>query len=184
MASPNLQQYADPESKADFKGNVDTTEVMVDAKLAADKEHNLTLREALRAYPKAITWSILLSSAVVMEGYDTMLIGSYLAFPSFNATFGNTMSDGSPLITAPWQSAITNGAYIGEILGLAITGWFVDKYGNKKVMLVSTILLIAFIFLSFFGNTLGLQLAGQILCGIPWGACKSRFSVRPVVLTI
>ena len=25
------------------------------------------------------------------------------------------------------------------------------------------------IFLSFFGKSLGVQLAGQILCGIPWG---------------
>ena len=33
----------------------------------------------------------------------------------------------------------------------------------------ATVLMIAFIFLSFFGMTLGEQLAGQILCGIPWG---------------
>lgn len=44
------------------------------AQAATAKEHSLTLSQALRAYPKAIMWSILLSSAVVMEGYDTLLV--------------------------------------------------------------------------------------------------------------
>ncbi|KAK5949970.1 hypothetical protein OHC33_008931 [Knufia fluminis] len=154
----------------------------VGAQNATAKEHNLTLRQALKAYPKAIMWSILLSSAVIMEGYDTLLIGSYLGFPSFNNTFGNQVVDGAPSITAPWQSAITNGAYIGEILGLQATGYLVGWYGNKKVMGGATMMMIAFvcitlmvksesteanaqqIFISFFGNTLTLQLIGQILC--------------------
>jgi len=77
--------------------------------------------------------------------------------------------DGSLQITAPWQAAITNGAYIGEIIGLQITGWIVDSYGNRFTMGLATLLMIAFIFISFFSETLGGQLAGQILCGIPWG---------------
>lgn len=47
-----------------------------DAAQATAKEHNLTLRQSLRAYPKAIAWSVLLSTAVVMEGYDTLLVSS------------------------------------------------------------------------------------------------------------
>lgn len=45
-----------------------------EAQSATTKEHNLTLAESVRAYPKAIIWSILLSSAVIMEGYDTLLV--------------------------------------------------------------------------------------------------------------
>lgn len=44
------------------------------AKQATAKEHALTLGQALKAYPKAIMWSLLLSSAVIMEGYDTILV--------------------------------------------------------------------------------------------------------------
>jgi SP family general alpha glucoside:H+ symporter-like MFS transporter len=40
-----------------------------DAKTATNREHAMTLREALRKYPKAIGWSVLLSLAVAMEGY-------------------------------------------------------------------------------------------------------------------
>ena len=45
-----------------------------DAQAATNKEHDLTLMESIRAYPKAIAWSVLLSSAVIMEGYDTILV--------------------------------------------------------------------------------------------------------------
>lgn len=72
-------------------------------------------------------------------------IGSYLGFPSFNRTFGNQIVDGEPSITAPWQSAVANGAYIGEILGLQITGYLVGWYGNKKVMAGATVLMIGFV---------------------------------------
>jgi len=49
-------------------------EISEDARLATTKEHQLSLRQGLRAYRKAIMWSILLSSAVIMEGYDTILV--------------------------------------------------------------------------------------------------------------
>lgn len=113
-----------------------------------------------------------------MEGYDTILIGSFFAFPSFLNSFSNTAtSDGTLEITAPWQAALGNGAYIGEILGLQVTGWVCDKYGFRVTMAIATTLMIGFIFISFFGMSLGAQLAGQILCGIPWGAYQTITTV-------
>lgn len=40
-----------------------------DAEAGTHREHTMTLREAVRRYPKAIGWSVLLSLAVAMEGY-------------------------------------------------------------------------------------------------------------------
>jgi hypothetical protein len=59
-----------------FQGqtSVSEKEVTEEARLATSKEHNLTIRQGIRAYKKAIGWSILLSSAVIMEGYDTILV--------------------------------------------------------------------------------------------------------------
>jgi SP family general alpha glucoside:H+ symporter-like MFS transporter len=100
--------------------SVSEKEVTEEARMATSKEHNLTVRQGIKAYKKAIGWSILLSSAVIMEGYDTILvspchlglvmvadpqIGSYLGLPAFNNTFGNQVVDGTPSITAPWQAA-------------------------------------------------------------------------------
>lgn len=41
--------------------------------------------------------------------------------------------------------SVGNGAYIGEIIGLQLTGWFVTKYGNKKVMGAATVMMIGFV---------------------------------------
>jgi hypothetical protein len=58
--------------------SVSEKEVTEEARLATSKEHNLTVRQGIKAYKKAIGWSILLSSAVIMEGYDTILVSAGL----------------------------------------------------------------------------------------------------------
>lgn len=54
-----------------------------DAKESTQTEKAMSLRTALKVYPKAIGWSVAISMAIVMEGYDTLLIGSFYAYPSF-----------------------------------------------------------------------------------------------------
>ena len=58
------------------------------AKEATDHEHSMTLMEAIKLYPKAVGWSILLSTAIVMEGYDVVLLSSFYALPQFNKKYG------------------------------------------------------------------------------------------------
>jgi hypothetical protein len=43
------------------------------AKEAIAAEHKLSAGEAVRAYPMAIFWSLMVSMCVIMEGYDTIL---------------------------------------------------------------------------------------------------------------
>lgn len=50
------------------------------AREANDREHTLTLRDALRLYPKAIGFSLLFSTAIIMEGYDLSLLGSFYGY--------------------------------------------------------------------------------------------------------
>ena len=38
------------------------------AKSATEKERNMTLIQGIRLYPKAIAWSMLISTCIVMEG--------------------------------------------------------------------------------------------------------------------
>lgn len=51
-----------------------------DAKAATDREHDMTVRQALRLYPKAVMFSLIFSTAIIMEGYDTALLGSFYGF--------------------------------------------------------------------------------------------------------
>lgn len=45
-------------------------------KNAVAQDLNLTVLQAIRLYPKSILWSVIMSTALIMEGYDTVLLGA------------------------------------------------------------------------------------------------------------
>lgn len=59
-----------------------------EAKDGTEHEHSMGLMQAIKLYPKAVGWSILLSTAIVMEGYDVILLSSFYALPQFNKKYG------------------------------------------------------------------------------------------------
>lgn len=70
------------------------------AKAATDKEQKMTLLQGIRTYPKAVAWSVLISTCIAMEGYDISLVNNFYAFPTFNRKYGELMADGSYQIPA------------------------------------------------------------------------------------
>jgi hypothetical protein len=48
----------------------------VEARAATEHEHQMSLWEALKLYPRACWWSFVVSLVVIMDGYDTALIGT------------------------------------------------------------------------------------------------------------
>lgn len=160
-----------------------------EAKDATQKEHNMSFMQAIKLYPKAVGWSILLSTAIVMEGYDVVLLSSFYALPQFNKKYGELLPSGEYTVPAPWKSGLSNGALCGEILGLFINGIVSEKYGYRKTMIVSLAMMIAFIFIPFFSHNIQTLLVGgkfsrsalftssltqlEILCGIPWGVFQT-----------
>lgn len=161
---------------------------VADAKQAASAEQNMTLMTAIKTYPKAIGWSVLLSSTLIMEGYDLALLGGLYANPTFNQKFGEYNPDDDKWnVSAAWQSGLSNGARAGEIFGLILAGWVSDRYGYKFTIIGSLGLIIAFIFGLFFAPNVKVLVVSNILCGIPWGAFQSvtpayASEVAPVAL--
>lgn len=140
------------------------------AKEAADEEHQVTLLEALRRYPKAVLWSVLLSTCIIMEGYDIVLMQSFWAQPAFSRKFGEfNASTNSYQISASWQNGLGNAVSVGTIIGAFANGYFIHRYGYRPVLLGSLVAICAFIFISFFAPNAPVLLVGQFLCGIPWG---------------
>lgn len=43
-------------------------QTILNAKAASDKEHQMSLWQGIRLYPKAIGWSVLISTCIAMEG--------------------------------------------------------------------------------------------------------------------
>ena len=83
------------QSVEDTKVPLDLDNVIEDARIATQKEHRMSLWKGLKLYPKAVGWSILISAAIIMEGYDVVLMGSFYGYPAFNRKYGKLMSDGS-----------------------------------------------------------------------------------------
>lgn len=158
-----------------------------DANKASKSEQSMTLMDGLRLYPKAVAWSVLLSTAIIMEGFDKVLIGNLIAVPAFKQRFGSQLADGTYEVTAAWQSGLSNGAFVGEFCGLLLNGIIADHFGYKKTMIGALFAVNLFIFLVFFAQNIVMLLIGLILCGIPWGVfqtltCTYAAEVVPVPL--
>lgn len=140
------------------------------AKRAAEDEHNLTVINALRKYPQAVMWSALVSTSIIMEGYDIVLIYSFFAQSAFAKKYGDYIpSSDSYQISASWQAGLSNAVGVGTIIGAFANGYLTHKFGYRKVLLASLASIIAFVFLTFFAPNLPVLLVGELLCGIPWG---------------
>jgi SP family general alpha glucoside:H+ symporter-like MFS transporter len=47
-------------------------------------EKDLGPLEALKAYPMAVVWALVMATCVIMEGYDTNLMGNFFAYRESN----------------------------------------------------------------------------------------------------
>jgi hypothetical protein len=155
--------------------NPDLPQLLDEAKYATHVEKSMTILQAFKTYPKAVMFSMILSTGIIMEGYDVVLLANFYAFPSFNRRYGSpTGNPKNPYqIPAPWQAGLSNGANVGEIIGLFINGIVSERYGYRKTMLVSLVSVAGFIFIPFFAKSLIDLQIGEILCGIPWGVFQT-----------
>lgn len=126
----------------------------------------------------------------------TFLSPNSYAYPVFNRKFGVLAADGVYRISSAWQAGLSNGTQVGSIIGLAINGCessrrafsatlkqsltsFLgltgasERFGYKKTMIVSLIVMIATIFTPVFAPNIQVLLVGQILMGIPWGVFQT-----------
>lgn len=76
----------------------------------------MSVMDAVRLYPKAVMFSLAFSTAVIMEGYDLSLTGSFFGFPPFINRYGNERNPkGELVVGATWQSAINNGVQVKHL---------------------------------------------------------------------
>jgi len=148
-------------------------ELSADAKNAAEHEHRMGFREGVRLYPKAIAFSFCLSLAVIMEGYDTYLLGNFYGLTTFARKYGSPagIKDGVQQyqVSAAWQSALGNGTATAQIIGLFLNGIISERIGYRWTMIGALMFITGCIFITFFAVDIHMLLAGYILSGLPWG---------------
>lgn len=158
------------------------TAINAGAKVATDAEHAMTIREAIRQYPKAIAWSMIFSLAIAMEGYDKALIGGFFAFGPFVEKFGQDGPNGRQ-VAAHWQASLNNGARVGEIIGLLLNGIIAERFGFRWTMIGALALLTGLIFIPVFAQNIETLLVADILMGIPWGVFQTLTPAYAVEVT-
>ncbi|EQL02995.1 MRT, a raffinose family of oligosaccharides transporter [Ophiocordyceps sinensis CO18] len=144
-----------------------------EAAAATENERNMGLFESLKVYRKACMWSVFLSTCIILEGYDLVILNNLYAYPPFQRKFGVEQPDGTFQLTAAWQSGLSNGALCGQILGLFFNGIIADRIGYRKTLIGALTACIGFIFILFFAESLPMLLVGEILIGIPWGVFQT-----------
>ncbi|KAK7409302.1 hypothetical protein QQX98_008542 [Neonectria punicea] len=138
----------------------------------ADKQ--LTIRQALKKYRKAVVWAALLSVSLIMEGYDLVMIGSFYGQTQFQQRFGEYSAAEDKVVISPaWQSGLSNSAQVGQLAGLLINAYTQDRFGARLTMMVFMTWLSATIFIIAFAPSLSVLAFGEALCGIAWGVFQT-----------
>ncbi|KAK7207357.1 general substrate transporter [Myxozyma melibiosi] len=137
-------------------------------------EHDLTVWNAIKTYRTALMWALVSSTCVIMEGYDTNLLQNFFAYPSFVTKYGEYVGVSSSVptgyqLTAAWQTGLSQGSSCGSVIGCLISGYLVGRWGSRRAQLGALVALACFIFIVFFAPSLKALVAGEVLCGIPWG---------------
>ncbi|KIL93302.1 alpha-glucoside transport protein [Fusarium avenaceum] len=137
---------------------------------ATADEHSYTVWQGFKTYKRAAFWSIVISTTVIMEGYDVTLLGSFYGYPRFREKYGAYLDkDNGYQISANWQQRFNCLGALANIIGAMLNGWATSRWGHRVVLISGLFWLTAFIFLVFFAPTIEVLLVGQFLCNIPWG---------------
>ena len=55
-----------------------------------------------------------------MESYDTILLGSFYAYPTFQQQFGDQIGPNTYSVPPQWQTALSLGSSVGIIIGIYV----------------------------------------------------------------
>ncbi|KAF9776544.1 hypothetical protein IL306_005253, partial [Fusarium sp. DS 682] len=121
-----------PVHHTEFSGYNSQVELIEAAVAASDAECLLPKKELFSRYWPAVTFSMLLSVALVMEGMDVGLINNFFAHPAYLARFGWPDANGKQHISTKWQGAIGAGNNCGSIIGLLINGFLQSRFGSRR----------------------------------------------------
>lgn len=156
-------------------------------------DQELTIKQALVRYKKAVGWALALSICLVMDGYDVghfplvhlhstrvlltsaqvVVISSFYGQTQFQARFGEPDGRGGNAISPAWQSGLSNSSVVGQLIGLTLSGWLCDRVGPRRTTMGFLVWMCAAIFATFFAPSLPVLAFGMFVCGIGWGSFQT-----------
>ncbi|RMJ21349.1 MFS alpha-glucoside transporter [Aspergillus sp. HF37] len=144
------------------------------AQESEDADRRLTIMQALVRYKKAVWWAMFLSTSLIMEGYDLVLITSFFGQTQFQNRFGVYVpATGEKVIPAAWQAGLSNSALVGQLVGLLVNGYTQDRFGCRPTMMVFMVWMTVMIFIPVFAPSLPVLAWGEAMCGVSWGVFQT-----------
>ncbi|KAH8891572.1 sugar porter family MFS transporter [Thozetella sp. PMI_491] len=131
-------------------------------------EHTMSFWEAVKLYPAAIGWSAFVSLGVIMLAFDPQLLGNLFAMDKFKQDFGYNFN-GEMIISAPWQTGLSMGNPVGQVVGALLAGYPMDWWGRKKTFGACVVMTAGLIFIQFFARSLEVLLVGELIGGLVLG---------------
>lgn len=166
---PSVEHLDDASIVSSKREAQENQKVLDDVQDVTENEKDMGFREAFKLYYKAAIWAVAISATIIMEGYDTSLMLSFFAYPSFQDKYGEPMGDGTNELDSKWQVALSCGASVGTIFGVLANGFLIEKFGHRHVIRGNLVVMSGLIFIPFFAPSIGVLVTAQVLCGITWG---------------
>lgn len=91
-------------------------QLRADAITAEEAEHSIGLWKAFSVYRTAIFWSFSMSLVIIMEGYDTALLGNVLGLMPYRHKFGHYSEAHGWQLSVEWQTAVGQAPTIGSVM--------------------------------------------------------------------
>ncbi|OAF99406.1 MFS general substrate transporter [Paraphaeosphaeria sporulosa] len=116
---------------------------------ASDEQR--TLWQNVRRYRKVVCVTFGLTSAILLYGYDNVVVGTVSGMPGFQRDFGILLND-EWILPSSWLALWNVSSPIGAMLGSLFGGWFQDRVGRRMSLALCSFvsaLAVAVMFVSY-----------------------------------
>lgn len=136
--------------------------------VALQEEHELTVLQAIRRYPKVFLWCLFAQFATLLVSFENQAAGNVLSIPKFREDFGHYY-EGSYVLYTSWQSAFYGGPLAATIIATLGASAVSDRFGRKPTLIGAVIVSFAAIALEFVATTNPQFFGGKFLNGFTTG---------------
>ncbi|GKT41189.1 MFS transporter fmqE [Colletotrichum spaethianum] len=112
---------------------------------------HLTLWQSIKKWRRVVLYCVGMTSAILMYGYDYVIVGTTSAMPSFQQDFGQRLNDKwilPSLWLGLWNFVSPGCSMVGSLIG----GIFQDRYGRRASLAVGSFLSAIGVAVCFISN--------------------------------
>ncbi|RYP93472.1 hypothetical protein DL770_000356 [Monosporascus sp. CRB-9-2] len=177
-----MPDHYEPSASPGADMKLDITEVMAEDtssdRNSIESGEDLPLGQAIRRYPKVAGYCLALTTAILLWGYDLVIVSSVTAVPAFQRDFGE-LFDGDYIFPATWLSLWLSFGPLGSTVGSVAGGWLQDRIGRRHSLMIGCIVSAIAVVIIFVANTpsnlearRGVFLLGKTIQGFSVGVIK------------